>query len=456
MDAQLNATWRSFLDIASTLVPSSHEFNMWFKPITPISFKDNVLTLRLPSQYYYERIENDYLDVLREGLGRSFGTQISLDYQILTDSTHAIYSNGHSRKDQSTPSITTPTTQQRGFKSNLDPRMSLETFYQSICNRTAHAAAVSIIEKPGETSFNPLFVHGASGVGKTHILHAIGNEIQKRDPKTRIVYVPAQIFKLQYVEAAIRRKNPEKFIHFYQNIDVLLIDDIQELADAVSTQNAFFQIFNNLKQLGRQIVIASDRPPVELKGLEDRLYTRLKWGLTTEIERPDPGLRKQILEAKMYENDIELPQDVFKFIVKHADKNVRDIEGTLTSIMAHAVFQQHPIDLEITKKVMAQTIGIEDKSITPEEILKVVCAYYNVDRNMVLGRSRKRDVTLARQLSMYLIKEYTSEALKAIGRRIGDRDHSTVIYSCKAISNLLDTDLRMQKEMEDIKELLNL
>lgn len=458
MDSQLNAAWSSFLEVVSTLLPSTHEFNMWFKPIVPISFEDNVLTLRLPSSYYYEHIEKDYLDVLREGLGRSFGTHISLNYQILTDSTNRLYTQGHSRKDHSAPPAITTTndTERRANRSTLNPRMTLGTFYQSICNRMVYTAAVSVIDKPGETAFNPLFIHGASGVGKTHILHAIGNEISRKDPSKRVVYVPAQIFKLQYVESAIRRKSPEKFIHFYQNIDVLLIDDIQELADAVSTQNAFFQIFNNLKLLGRQIVIASDRPPVELKGLEERLYTRLKWGLTAEIERPDPNLRKQILEAKMYENDIKLPEDVFRFIVKHADKNVRDIEGALTSIMAHSIFQEHPINLDLAKKVMAQTIGIEERTLTMQEITKVVCSYFNVDPTLVSGRSRKRDVVLARQLTMYLSKEHTNTSLSMIGREMGGRDHSTVIYSCKAINDAMDTDPRVRRQVEEVKELLNL
>lgn len=453
MDSPLKNCWTRFLKTASQLVEPI-EYSKWFKSIVPISFEENLLVVRFASEQDKNKIENDYIDVFRECIKASFGSHIRLKYEIINSAPTPTRIN--TRPQYPTPSISSKTAKSAGgFKSNLDPRLTLENFFQSLCNRMVYTAAVSITDKPGQTAFNPLFVHGASGVGKTHILHAIGNEILKKTPQKRIVYVPAQIFKLQYVDAAIRRKSPEQFIHFYQNIDVLLIDDIQELTDAVSTQNAFFQIFNNLKQLGRQIVIASDRAPVDLQGLEDRLYTRLKWGLTAEIKRPDPALRRQILQAKMDENEVKLPNDVFNFIVKHADQNIRDIEGSLTSIMAHAVYEDQPINLELVKRVMAQTVGISDTGLTPQKIIQTVCSYLNVDEQLVLGRSRKQDALTARHLCIYLCKEYTNTSLTKIGKELGGRNHSTVLNSCKAVENALHTDNKIQKTLQKVEELLN-
>ncbi len=456
---QLDTAWGAFLTDISTRLASPHDFNMWFKPIVPVSLVENVLTIRVPSAYYYEHLEKDYLDVLKQSFTKVFGHNIGLQYQVLTDSTNGYYTNTHSQKDATpyNPVIRQEKkTGKQGFRSNLNERMRLENFYHSVCNRMVYTAAVSIIDKPGNNAFNPLFIHGASGVGKTHILHAIGNEIVSRNPEARAVYVPAQIFKMQYVEAVMRRKKPEEFVHFYQNVDLLLIDDIQELHDAVSTQNAFFQIFNNLKMLGKQIVITSDRPPVELKGLEERLYTRMKWGLTAELERPDACLRKQILEAKMYECDVTLPEDVFKFIVKHAENNVRDIEGTLTSLMAHSVFSKLPIDINLARKVMSQTVGIEERSITVADILGTVSAYFNVAVDEIKGRSRKRDIVFARQVVMYVAKEHTEVSLSAIGSEVGGRDHSTVIYAARAVKDIIDSTQSAKKQVDEICELLNL
>lgn len=455
---QLDKAWGTFLSDVSRRLDSQHDFNMWFEPLVPVSFVGNVLTIRVPSSFYYERLERDYIEVLRESLKSTFGVGVGLNYQILTDATNELYQKAHSNKDTYAPEISQAQKERyKGtFRTNLNEKMRLDNFYNSVCNRMVYNAAISVIEKPGNNPFNPLFIHGASGVGKTHILHAIGNELVRRQPDLRAVYVPAQIFKMQYVEAAVRRKKPEEFVHYYQNVDLLLIDDIQELHDAVSTQNAFFQIFNNLKMLGKQIVITSDRPPVELKGLEDRLYTRMKWGLTAELERPDAGLRRQILESKMYECDVELPEDVFKFIVKHADNNVRDIEGTLTSLMAHSIFSRKPIDIELARKVMAQTVGIDDTPLSLSDVIQAVCAFYDISLDDVKGRSRKRDIVLARQVAMYIAKEHTDVSLMAIGRELGRRDHTTVLYATRSVKDLMDTSPIVRQQVTEICQLLNL
>lgn len=454
---QLDKAWSLFMSDVNRRLGSQYDFNMWFEPLVPVSFTGNELTIRVPSPFFYERLEKDYIDVLRESLRSSFGGGVGLKYQILTDATNNLCQSAHSSKDAYAPAITPAQRVQKGiFRSNLNERMRLDNFYNSVCNRMVYNAAMSVIEKPGNNPFNPLFIHGASGVGKTHILHAIGNESVRRQPALRAVYVPAQIFKMQYVEAAVRRKKPEEFVHYYQNVDLLLIDDIQELHDAVSTQNAFFQIFNNLKMLGKQIVITSDRPPVELKGLEDRLYTRMKWGLTAELERPDAGLRRQILDAKMYECDVDLSEEVCKFIVKHADSNVRDIEGTLTSLMAHSIFSKKPIDLDLARKVMAQTVGVEEKPLSVSDVIKTVCSFYDISIEDIKGRSRKREIVLARQIAMYISKEHTDASLIAIGRELGRRDHTTVLYATRSVKDIMDTSGVVKQQVAEMCQLLNL
>lgn len=403
----------------------------------------NVLTIRVPSQDYSYKLEGDYFDLFKAALEKAFGEGINLKYLVPTV-------NPATRREE----VANTVRQEEAFVTHLDRRMLFGNFYQSICNRLAYTVAQSIVEQPGETAFNPLFIFGASGVGKTHLMHAIGNELVKRKPGYKAVYVPAQTFKRQFVEATITTKKPELFFNYYQNIDLLLIDDIQEFSEAISTQNAFFQIFNHLKMLGKQIVITSDRCPADLKGMEDRLYTRLKWGMTVEIERPDAHLRREILTAKVKEAGVSISEQVFNFIVKHAKDNVRDLEGALTSLMANAIYCNEEISMELAEKVLSQTVGVEERKINVPEILEVVSRYYNIEEADIVSRKRKRAIVQARQVVMYLSKELTEASLAAIGAEMGGRDHSTVIYADRAIRDLLDTDTKFQAELKEIRDLL--
>ena len=403
----------------------------------------NVLTIRVPSQDYSYKLEGDYFDLFKAALEKAFGEGINLKYLVPTV-------NPATRREE----VANAVRQEEAFVTHLDRRMLFGNFYQSICNRLAYTVAQSIVEQPGETAFNPLFIFGASGVGKTHLMHAIGNELVKNKPGYKAVYVPAQTFKRQFVEATITTKKPELFFNYYQNIDLLLIDDIQEFSEAISTQNAFFQIFNHLKMLGKQIVITSDRCPADLKGMEDRLYTRLKWGMTVEIERPDAHLRREILTAKVKEAGVNISEQVFNFIVKHAKDNVRDLEGALTSLMANAIYCNEEISMELAEKVLSQTVGVEERKINVPEILEVVSRYYNIEEADIISRKRKRAIVQARQVVMYLSKELTEASLAAIGAEMGGRDHSTVIYADRAIRDLLDTDTKFQAELKEIRDLL--
>lgn len=443
MESSLSSSWGIFLNEMSTHLSNPREFNIWFKPLEPVSMQGNVLTIRVPSQDYSYKLEGDYFDLFKAALEKAFGEGINLKYLVPTV-------NPATRREE----VANTVRQEEAFVTHLDRRMLFGNFYQSICNRLAYTVAQSIVEQPGETAFNPLFIFGASGVGKTHLMHAIGNELVKKKPGYKAVYVPAQTFKRQFVEATITTKKPELFFNYYQNIDLLLIDDIQEFSEAISTQNAFFQIFNHLKMLGKQIVITSDRCPADLKGMEDRLYTRLKWGMTVEIERPDAHLRREILTAKVKEAGVNISEQVFNFIVKHAKDNVRDLEGALTSLMANAIYCNEEISMELAEKVLSQTVGVEERKINVPEILEVVSRYYNIEEADIVGRKRKRAIVQARQVVMYLSKELTEASLAAIGAEMGGRDHSTVIYADRAVRDLLDTDTKFQAELKEIRDLL--
>lgn len=446
MSDSLSSSWGIFLSEINTHLSNNREFDIWFKPLVPVSMKDNQLIVRVPSQDYCFKLEEDYFDLFKYALEKAFGEGINLTYSFPTNTPKSVQKKAEANVVAA----------EEGFVTHLDARMQFENFYQSICNRLACTAALSIVEKPGETAFNPLFVYGASGVGKTHLMHAIGNELVGKRPGFKAVYVPAQTFKRQFVEATITAKQPELFYNYYQNIDLLLIDDIQEFAEAKSTQNAFFQIFNHLKMLGKQIIITSDRCPADLRGMEERLYTRLKWGLTVEIERPDAHLRREILKSKVSEAGLDIPEDVFNFIVKHAKDNVRDLEGALTSLMANSIYCDEELSMELAEKVLSQTVGVEERKLSVPEILETVGKYYNLEKADILGRKRKREIVQARQVVMYLAKELTDASLAAIGAEVGGRDHSTVIYAERAIGNLLDTDAHFKSELEEIYELLDL
>lgn len=442
METNLSSSWHIFLEEMNVRLSDAREFNIWFKPLEPVSMQDNTLTIRVPSQDYSIKLEGDYFEIFKASLEKAFGQGINLKYLIPT----------------TTPAKATvkeaEANANANFVTHLDTRMCFDNFYQSICNRLALTVSQTVVKKPGENAFNPLFIYGASGVGKTHLMHAIGNALVGEQTGYKAVYVPAQTFKRQFVEATIVTKKPELFFNYYQNVDLLLIDDIQEFSEAISTQNAFFQIFNHLKMLGKQIVISSDRSPAELKGMEERLYTRLKWGMTVEIERPDVHLRRAILTAKVEEAGVQIPEEVFDFIVKHAKDNVRDLEGALTSLLANAIYCNEEISMDLAEKVLSQTVGVSEKKTNVPEILEVVSKYYSIDASAIISRKRKREIVQARQVVMYLAKELTDMSLAAIGSEMGGRDHSTVIYAEKSIHNLLETTPAFADELQEIRDLL--
>ena len=335
----------------------------------------------------------------------------------------------------------------------LNPRYNFDNYFEGTSNRLVRTAGEQIAENPGRTAFNPLFVYGPSGVGKTHLCNAIGARIRERHPEKRVLYVSAHLFLLQYTDS-VRNNKSNDFLSFYQNIDVLIMDDIQELVGMGKTQNTFFHIFNHLHQLGKQLILTSDKAPVDLEGMEDRLITRLKWGLTAELSRPDLELRKKILQSKISNDGIVIPDEVFNFIVANVTENVRDLEGVVVSLMANSVINNRDIDLPLAKHVVGQAVRIEKQKISVEGIQETVCNYFHIEQAAVQTNSRKKEIVNARQVTMYLANKYTDKSLSAIGKIVGKRDHATVLHSCKTVKDQLETNKTFRSSIEEIEQML--
>lgn len=337
----------------------------------------------------------------------------------------------------------------------LNPNYLFDNYIEGDCNRLARSAGVAIAKKPGGTSFNPLVIFGDVGLGKTHLAHAIGNEVNKRFPKRTVLYVSSEKFTNQIIQS-IKNNAVNDFVNFYQLIDVLIVDDIQFLANKQKTQEIFFHIFNQLHQNGRQIIITSDRPPKDLDGMEERLLSRFKWGLSADLQAPDLETRIAILEAKMNQEGVELPSDVTEFICYNIQNNIRELEGVLVSLMAQSSLNRREIDMELAKRVIRNFVKQINKEITVEYIQKLVAEHFSLPVEKLQGKTRKRQVVIARQLSMYLAKNLTDKSLKAIGETFGGRDHSTVIYSCRTVSDLMETDVIFKDTVSELEKKIKL
>jgi len=335
----------------------------------------------------------------------------------------------------------------------LNPAYNFNNLIEGNSNKLARTAGISIGNEPGKNVFNPLFIYGQSGVGKTHLANAIGVMTKQLHPDKRVLYVSANTFQIQYTDA-VRSNTVNDFLNFYQTIEVLIVDDIQEFAGKTGTQNTFFHIFNHLHQMGKQLVLTSDRSPIVMVGLEQRLLTRFKWGLSAEIEKPDFDLRKSILQSKIYRDGLEIDEEVVDFIAEHVVDNVRDLEGVLVSLMAHSTLANIPIDVTLAEKVISRIVNITRKVNTVEKIRDVVCEYFSLSIDAISTKSRKREVVQARQIAMYLSKQLTKSSLASIGNTIGQRDHATVLHACKIVNDLMDCDKNFRSSVREIEEKL--
>ncbi len=432
-------------------------FNTWFAPIVPLKYVNNEFTIQVPSQFFYEIIENQFIDLLRMTLFRVAGEGTKLMYSIVVDTTSntgVTYPGKETLKNNKIEEPATPFKQKvlHDIDPNLNANYSLNNFIEGSTNKLARTAGISISKNPGKTAFNPLFLFGSSGVGKTHLAHAIGRMSKELNPDKKVLYVSANLFQQQYSTASMNNER-NSFLNFYQQIDVLIIDDIHEFASKTGTQEAVFHIFNYLHQSGKQLVLTSDRSPVLLQGFENRLLSRFRWGLAAEIEKPNHDLRKAILHTKIVNEGLQLPENVVDYIAENVKEN-RDMEGVLISLLAHATLTDKEIDLELTENVVKKIVNVAPKIITVENIRNHVCDYFNLSVDSVMGKERKHELVQARQIAMYLSKQYTKQSLSNIGLNIGKRDHATVLHACKVVADQIEIDKSFRLTVKEIEDKL--
>ncbi|MDD3195407.1 MAG: chromosomal replication initiator protein DnaA [Paludibacter sp.] len=455
--------WRKCLEVIKDNI-SETSFNTWFLPIVPLQYENNILVLQVPSQFFVEYIEEKYIDLLKMTLYRVIGTGTLLEYRVMIDQSTGqgtrIPSEGNHAKPALEPSSTAPkymNPYQKQRLPEIDPQLNIKYNFNNLIegksNKLARTAGMSIANDPGKTIFNPLFVYGESGVGKTHLANAIGVMTKQLHPEKRVLYVSSNTFQIQYTDA-VRNNAANDFLNFYQTIDVLIVDDIQELAGKTGTQNTFFHLFNHLHQSGKQLILTSDRSPLVLAGMEQRLLTRFKWGLSAEIEKPDVELRTAILKDKIYRDGLEIEEEVVQYIARHVTDNVRDLEGTLASLMAHSTLANLPIDLQLAAKVVGRIVNVRPRATTVEQIRDLVCEHFSLSVDAISTRSRKREVVQARQIAMYLSKQHTKNSLSSIGTLIGQRDHATVLHACKIVTDLMEIDKSFRMSVKEIEDKL--
>lgn len=441
---------------------SEAAYSTWFEPIVPLKYENGEFVLQVPSMFFYEYIEEKFAELLRVTLYREVGEGTKLLYRIMVDkaATTTIPAEDKTVVAERVPDKIVksginpfePVVQQ-----DIDPQLNaaynFNTFIEGTSNKLARAAGISIANEPGKTIFNPLFLFGKSGVGKTHLVNAIGMMTKQLYPEKRVLYVSANLFQIQYTDA-VRRNETNDFLNFYSNIDVLILDDIHEFMDKQGTQKTFFHIFNHLHQNGKQIIMTCDRAPGSLEGMEERLLTRFQWGLSTEIEMPDFELRKAILKSKIYKDGLEISEEVIDYIAANVTDSVRNLEGVLVSLLAHATLTDEDIDLALAEKVVGKVVAATPNVISVEKIRDMVCDYFALPLDAVMSKTRKREIATARQVAMYLSKQYTKSSLSVIGKLIGGRDHATVLHACSVVNDLMDTDKNFRMSVKELEQRL--
>ncbi|WP_372950434.1 chromosomal replication initiator protein DnaA [Mariniphaga sp.] len=481
MNSEHQTAWEKCLDIIRDNVPGS-SYKTWFEPIKPIKIENKVLTIQVPSAFFYEYLEEQFIDILRKTLRIVLGNGAKLEYNVVMS-----HGNGNEQDSNGTPfTVSYPTNnntkiqnkplslplradEKKSIKNpfiipgiqklQIDPQLkpdnTFDNFVEGDCNRLARSAGFAVARNPGGTAFNPLMVYGNSGLGKTHLAQAIGIEVKEQMPDKVVLYVNANKFQTQFTEAT-RNNNRNDFLHFYQMIDVLILDDVQEFAGKEKTQETFFHIFNHLHQTGKQLILTSDKPPIELKGMEQRLLSRFKWGLTADLQTPDFETRMEILRRKIYKDGIELTDEVLEYIASHVTNNVRELEGALVSLLAQSMLNKREITLDLTAKLINKLVKNSRRELSIEYISKVVCDYFNMSVESLQTKTRKREIVQARQITMYFSKTLTKYSLASIGAQIGNKDHATVLHACKTVNNLKDTDKNFRQYVEDIEKKLTM
>ncbi|MTI30946.1 chromosomal replication initiator protein DnaA [Xanthovirga aplysinae] len=491
MQLDCNTAWTRCLQVISEKV-DEQAFKTWFSPISPLRMEDNVLTIQVPSQFFYEWLEEHYVHLLRRAIDIVLGEKGRLAYSVIVDkgnnqnqpyvvnlpgqktgSGRPYYPQGnssttrpanqfgnhnsYSRQHSPVTTLNNPFAMRKvdtsQIPSNLNKQYIFDTYIEGDCNRLARSAGMAVANKPGITSFNPLMLYGGVGLGKTHLVQAIGNEIRRKQEGKFVLYVSSEKFTSQFIES-LKVNNVQEFSNFYLQVDVLIIDDVQFLSGKEKTQEIFFHIFNHLHQNGKQIIMTSDCPPRDLKGLQERLLSRFKWGLTADLQTPAYETRIAIIQRKMEADGIFIPEEVIEYLAYSVDTNIRELEGVLISLIAHASLSRTEVNLELAKSTLKHIIPENETEVDIDLIQKTVAEYFGVDCEKLVSKTRKRDVVVARQVAMYFSKECTEHSLKSIGYHFGGRDHSTVIHAVQSVNSQMVTNPKYKEAVNDLKQKL--
>ncbi len=448
-------------------------YKTWFEPIIPVKISGEALTIQVPSKFFYEWLEEHYIKLLRVALVRELGSDVKLIYDVRMENTYSsnnpqtVRIPSSNRNPMKAQRITVPLESKRELKnpfvipglqkvkieSQLNANYNFDNFIEGDSNRLARSAGMAVANKPGGTSFNPLLIYGGVGLGKTHLGHAIGVEIKDKYPDKTVLYISSEKFTQQFIDS-VKSNTRNDFIHFYQMIDVLIIDDVQFLSGKAGTQDVFFHIFNHLHQNGKQVILTSDKAPVDMQDIEQRLLSRFKWGLSAELQPPDYETRILILQNKLFRDGVEMPEEIVEYIAKNIKSNVRELEGVLISMIAQASFNRREFTLELAKQIVDKFVKNTKKEVSIDFIQKEVSKYFDMDVATLQSKTRKRHIVQARQLAMFFAKRLTKTSLASIGNQIGQRDHATVLHACKTVDNLTETDKQFRKYVEDLRKKL--
>ena len=462
MLASPKALWDNCLALIRENVSEQH-YNTWFKPIVFESYKPATKTLlvRVPSTFFYEYLEANFVDLLSKVLHQNFGDGIRLTYRVVVvkDAPGGTTPLPLDKEDASdiSPKLRDPEqnagaqeAQTEDIETQLDPKLTFNNYMEGESNKLPRSVGLSIAEHPNTTQFNPMFIYGPSGSGKTHLVNAIGVKAKQMYPQKRVLYVSARLFQTQYTDAILHNSSND-FINFYQSIDILIVDDIQDWAGKAKTLNTFFHIFNHLFRNGKRIILASDRPPVDLQDVPDRLLTRFSCGLVAELEKPNVQLCVDILSNKIRRDGLKISKDVITFIAQTCNGSVRDLQGAINGLLAYSIVYNSNIDIRLAERVIKRAVKVDDKPLTIDDIVEKVCTHYNVTTAAVNSKSRKREYVVARQVTMYLAQKYTKMPASRIGKLVGNRDHSTVIHSCSKVEERLNIDHEFSDEIMSIE-----
>ncbi|MDP5078402.1 MAG: chromosomal replication initiator protein DnaA [Nonlabens sp.] len=467
------SVWENCLSFIKDNI-SPQAYKTWFTPIKAVKLTDTALSIQVPSRFFYEWLEEHYIKLLKTALTRELGADAKLIYAIQMENTimgmepftekipssaramntsQTIEAPIQSKSPELKNPFVIPGIRNVKVESQLNPSYNFDSFLEGESNRLARSAGMAVANKPGGTSFNPLLIFGGVGLGKTHLAHAIGVGIKENYPDKTVLYISAEKFQQQYTES-VRKNTRNDFIHFYQIMDVLIVDDIQFLAGKAGTQDVFFHIFNHLHQNGKQVILTSDKKPVDMQDIEQRLLSRFKWGLSAELNHPDYDTRVAIIKNKLFRDGVEMDEDIVAYLADNIKTNIRELEGAIISLIAHSSFNRKDITIELARKIVENYVKNTKREISIDQIQKTVSDYFQMDVETLQSKTRKRHIVQARQLAMYFSKKMTKASLASIGSQIGKRDHATVLHACKTVDNLASTDKQFNKYLEDIQKKL--